>query len=209
MVHKQQIVDYAGRKTLPGTILLEIIFGEQFDWELLELWKANRLYLKPSSSKRKRSTANETLVNCIVARFDLHPSPNLAAPEEGLVNVEFGVHEFCVWFADRIKAIPNFMLSPSARLFVDAVLGTSKNKKTEIKKNNRHTESNTHRETVQKIAKKLWKEDKTLTITDITHENKINVITKSDGSNYSERTLRKWIKDLAPSNKPGRRPSKK
>ncbi len=207
MVNKQQIVDYAGRKTLLGKYLLEIIFFKQFDWELLRQWKANRLYLKPSSSEMKRSIANETLVNSIVARF--HRSPNLADPEEGLVDVEFDVHEFCVWFADRIKAIPNFALSPSARLFVDAALGTGKNKKPEIKKNNRHTESNTHRETVRKIANKLWKEDKTLTIVTITRHDEINLITKCDGSNYSEGTLRNWIKDLAPSNKPGRRSNQK
>ena len=37
---------------------------------------------------------------------------------------------------------------------------------------------------------------------------KINVIKKPDGTNFSEGTLRKWIKDLAPSNKPGRRKNK-
>jgi hypothetical protein len=120
MVNKQQIVDYAGRKTLLGKYLLEIIFGKQFDWELLRLWKANRWYPKLSSPPEiERSIANETLVNSMVARF--HPSPNIVDPEEGLVGIEFDVHEFCVWFVDRIEAIPNFTLCPSARLFVNAV----------------------------------------------------------------------------------------
>jgi hypothetical protein len=50
MVNKQQIVDFAGRKTLLGKYLLEIIFVEQFDWELLKQWEADRWYLKPPSS---------------------------------------------------------------------------------------------------------------------------------------------------------------
>jgi hypothetical protein len=34
------------------------------------------------------------------------------------------------------------------------------------------------------------------------------LIKKSSGENYHEGTLRKWVKDLAPSNKPGRKPRK-
>jgi hypothetical protein len=61
------------------------------------------------------------------------------------------------------------------------------------------------KEAVQKATKKLWEEDNTLTIADITLHDNINKTTKPNGKNFSEGTLREWTKDLAPSNKPGRR----
>jgi hypothetical protein len=64
------------------------------------------------------------------------------------------------------------------------------------------------KEAVLKVAKRLWEEDDTLTIADITLHDDINKTTKPNGKNFSEGTLREWIKDLAPSNKPGRRKNK-
>ena len=64
------------------------------------------------------------------------------------------------------------------------------------------------KEAVLKVAKRLWEEDETLTIADITLHDDINETTKPNGKNFSEGTLREWIKDLAPSNKPGRRKNK-
>ena len=64
------------------------------------------------------------------------------------------------------------------------------------------------KEAVRKAAKKLWEEDDTLTIVDITLHDDINETTKPNGKNFSEGTLRKWTKDLAPTNKPGRRKDK-
>ena len=72
----------------------------------------------------------------------------------------------------------------------------------------RWADRNKHIEEVQKIAKKLWEEDDTLTIAGITRHDEINKIKKSDGTNYSEGILREWTRDLAPSNKPGRRKNK-
>jgi hypothetical protein len=64
------------------------------------------------------------------------------------------------------------------------------------------------KEAVQKAAKRLWEDDDTLTIADITLHDEINKITKPNGKNFSEVTLREWTKDLAPTNKPGRRKNK-
>jgi hypothetical protein len=64
------------------------------------------------------------------------------------------------------------------------------------------------KEAVQKAAKRLWEEDDTLTIVDITLHDDINKTTKPNGKNFSEGTLREWTRDLAPSNKPGRRKNK-
>ena len=61
------------------------------------------------------------------------------------------------------------------------------------------------KEAVQKAAKRLWEEDDTLTIAHITLHDDINKTTKPNGKNFSEGTLREWTRDLAPSNKPGRR----
>jgi hypothetical protein len=72
------------------------------------------------------------------------------------------------------------------------------------KQNARHAESNKHKEEIRKIAKKVWKANGTMTIADMVNSDEINQVT--DGINYSKGTLRKWVKDLAPSNKSGRRP---
>jgi hypothetical protein len=83
---------------------------------------------------------------------------------------------------------------------------TSAKHSTKTKANKgRWAERNIHKEAVRKAAKKLWEEDNTRTIVDIIDDDKINIIKKSDGTNYSEGTLRDWVKDLAPTNKPGRR----
>ena len=100
-------------------------------------------------------------------------------------------------------------VSPFAELFIKLALGktgnpTKHSAKTKANKG-RWAEAKKHRAAVRKVAKKFWEEDDTRTIVYIINDNEINIIKKSDGTNYSEGTLRNWIKDLAPSNKPGRR----
>jgi hypothetical protein len=65
----------------------------------------------------------------------------------------------------------------------------------------RWAENSKQRAAVRKIAKKLWKQNKDFTIAYITRDNDIN----KAAPNKAESTLRSWIKDLAPTNKPGRR----
>lgn len=72
------------------------------------------------------------------------------------------------------------------------------------KTSKRHQETNKQKEAARKAAKKLWKEDEDLTIADVVIHDDINSV----APNKTERTLRDWIKDLAPSNKPGRRSKK-
>jgi len=69
----------------------------------------------------------------------------------------------------------------------------------------RHELSKMERKKVREIAKQQWEKDKTLTIADLIISNAIN----EAAPNRAETTLRRWVKDLAPSNKPGRRPKKK
>ena len=99
--------------------------------------------------------------------------------------------------------------SPIAELFIDLVLGKTDNpaKHSAIIKANKGRYAK-EKEAVLKVAKRLWEEDDTLTIADITLHDDINETTKPNGKNFSEGTLREWIKDLAPSNKPGRRKNK-
>ena len=78
-------------------------------------------------------------------------------------------------------------------------------KKNKIKsKSQRHKLSRMEREKVRETAKQLWEEDKTLTIAGLIISDAIN----KAAPNRAETTLRSWVKDLAPSNKPGRRPKK-
>tara|TARA_B100000315_G_C14389704_1_gene501338 strand:- start:105 stop:704 length:600 start_codon:yes stop_codon:yes gene_type:complete len=121
--------------------------------------------------------------------------------------------EFANWVVEKkiFEALIGLgqKVSPIAELFIDLVLGKTDNlaKHSGKPKDNsgRWAEAKKHRAAVRKIAKGLWKQNKDLTITGMTHHDEINIVKKSDGTNYSEGTLRKWTKDLAPSNKPGRR----
>jgi hypothetical protein len=67
--------------------------------------------------------------------------------------------------------------------------------------------SQIHKEKCREVAEKLWGEDPTLTIVDMTYRDEINAL--FDGKIYTEKTIRKWIKDLNPDSSPGRRPKKK
>jgi len=66
--------------------------------------------------------------------------------------------------------------------------------------------SQMHREKCREVAEKLWAEDPTLTIVDMTYKDEINAL--FDGKSYVEKTIRKWIKDLNPDRSPGRRPKR-
>jgi len=75
------------------------------------------------------------------------------------------------------------------------------------------TSSNRHptkiREQVRLAAKKLWLEDPSITIATMVFTDEISEIArKKNGDLYSEETIKKWIKDLAPNRNPGRRPKK-
>jgi hypothetical protein len=59
-----------------------------------------------------------------------------------------------------------------------------------------------HEEACQKAAKKEWDKDPSLTIPAMCERPEI--IRACGGENYVEKTIRRWIKDLNPDNKPGR-----
>jgi hypothetical protein len=63
-----------------------------------------------------------------------------------------------------------------------------------------------HKERCREVAEKLWAEDPTLTIVDMTYKDEIHAL--FDGKSYVEKTIRKWIKDLNPDRSPGRRPKR-
>jgi len=73
------------------------------------------------------------------------------------------------------------------------------------KKSKRHEENNKQKKAAREVAKQLWEEDETRTIAEVIISDPINNV----APNRAESTLRKWIKDLAPSNAPGRRPKNK
>ena len=97
--------------------------------------------------------------------------------------------------------------SPIAKLFIELALGKTGNPTKHSAKANRGRwkDRDKHRAEVRKVARKLWKQDRDLTIAALIQRDEINIIKKSDGTNYSEGTLREWTRDLALSNKPGRR----
>jgi hypothetical protein len=63
-----------------------------------------------------------------------------------------------------------------------------------------------HRLKIREIAKKLWQNHPDWTIQRLIESNDVNAATTPHV--YAVRTLRDWIKDLAPNRHPGRRTTK-
>ena len=62
----------------------------------------------------------------------------------------------------------------------------------------------------RETAKQIWNQQPDLTITEMINRHEIILHAKrSDGSTYSEMTVRSWIRDLCPNRRPGRRPGKR
>ena len=211
MITKQDIKNYSEREDLPGEILIEIIIGKSVD-ELEHYREGHTMYpdLSPKDVK-KAFPAYKTLSSGMINRFHEKPSTQSHKEIHKKLKDSFPLKEFFSWFRDEdlsssLKKQSGFVLSPQAKKFIDLVLNPLKDKAK--KQGERHAESIKHKKQVRKIVKSIWKKDKTLTIVDIIHSDEVNKIIKSDDSNYSDTTLRNWVKDLAPSNEPGRRPKK-
>jgi hypothetical protein len=120
--------------------------------------------------------------------------------------------EFANWVAEKnmfeVWIALGEKVSPSAELFIELVLGKTNTPTKHLVKpkanQGRWAENNKQKKAARKIAKRLWKQNKDLTIADAILRNDIN----KAAPNKAESTLRGWIKDLAPSNKPGRREKK-
>lgn len=57
----------------------------------------------------------------------------------------------------------------------------------------------------REVAEKLWKQDDSITIAAMSEKKEI---LEAGGEDYAPKTLRRWIKDLSPNRRPGRRPKK-
>jgi hypothetical protein len=207
MITKQDIKNYSAREDLPGELLIEIIIGKSVD-ELEGCRQSHTMYpdLSPKDIQ-KAFPAYKTLSTGIINRFHKEPSTQSHKAIREKLKDAIPLKMFCSWFCDEdlpsfLKKQSKFVLSPQAKIFISLVLGQPLGKAK--KQNARHAESNNHKEEIRKIAKKVWKANGTMTIADMVNSDEINQVT--DGINYSKGTLRKWVKDLAPSNKSGRRP---
>jgi hypothetical protein len=65
--------------------------------------------------------------------------------------------------------------------------------------------SQRHKEQCRVVAERLWREDPNTTIQDMIFSDEITR-DGCEGKVYAEKTLRKWINDLCPNRRPGRRP---
>ncbi len=211
MITKQDIKNYSAREDLPGEILIEIIIGKSVDE--LEHCRAGHIMYPDSSPKdvKKAFPAYITLSTGMINRFHKEPSTQSHKAIHKKLKDSFPLKEFCSWFrgedlSSSLKKQSGLVLSPQAKKFIDLVLNPLKDKAK--KQGGRHAESRKHKKQVRKIAKSIWKKNKTLTIVDMIHSDEVSKIIKSDDSNYSDKVLRDWVKDLAFSNEPGRRPKK-
>lgn len=84
------------------------------------------------------------------------------------------------------------------------------NQKNAITEDNKMRPCQRHKIQVRVIAASKWKINPDTTIEDMARDNDINSIAvKNNRKLYSTNTIRNWIKNLANSNKPGRRPKTK
>jgi hypothetical protein len=123
---------------------------------------------------------------------------------------DISTKDFAKWVEDKniFEALISLgeKVSPIAELFINLALGktdtSSKNPAKPKAKKGRYAKQ---KRAVRKIARKLWKQDKNRTIESLINDNEIKKNKKPDGTIFSKGTLREWTRDLAPSNKPGRR----
>tara|TARA_B100000315_G_C14413770_1_gene512246 strand:+ start:157 stop:789 length:633 start_codon:yes stop_codon:yes gene_type:complete len=209
MITKQDIKNYSAREDLPGEILIEIIIGKSVDE--LEHCRAGHIMYPDSSPKdvKKAFPAYITLSTGMINRFHKKPSTQSHKATRIKLKDAIPIKDFCSWFNNEdlprsFKKQSGFILSSQAKMFVKLVLGTPMAKTK--KQDSRHAVSNKHKAEVRKVAKQIWKSNKRMTIADMMCHDK--VISISTPHIYSDATYRKWLKDLALSNKPGRRPDK-
>lgn len=209
MITKQDIKNYSAREDLPGELLIEIIIGKSVD-ELEGCRQGHTMYpdLNPKDIQ-KAFPAYKTLSTGIINRFHKEPSTQSAKAIRRKLKDAIPLKKFCSWLCDEdllslLKKQSKFSLSTQAKRFISLVLGQPPNKAK--KQSGRHAVSNKHKEEVRKIAKKVWKANGTMTIADMVNSDEVKQAT--DDINYSKGTLRNWVKDLATSNKSGRRPKK-
>ncbi len=211
MITKQDIKNYSAREDLPGELLIEIIIGKSVD-ELEGCRQGHTMYpdLSPKDIQ-KAFPAYKTLSKGMINRFHkepIHPRQSAKATRIKLKDA-IPIKSFCSWFWDEdlpgfLKKQSKFVLSTQAKRFISLVLGQPPGKAK--KQSGRHAVSNKHKEEVRKIAKKVWNANKAMTIADMVNSDEVKQVT--DDINYSKGTLRNWVKDLASSNKSGRRPKK-
>lgn len=104
------------------------------------------------------------------------------------------------WFAWSVfdgESLPTFVSGYSWQLYPAP---------TKKQANNRLTELRTLKEKVRVAAQKLWKNCPQITKADMCLRDEINSILGDSG--ITAETLQRWIKDLNPNRKPGRRPNK-
>lgn len=68
--------------------------------------------------------------------------------------------------------------------------------------------SSTAKKIVREIAKDLWKKEPDITKADMAMRDEITIACTNIGREYAVSTIEKWIKDLNPNRKPGRRKQK-
>jgi hypothetical protein len=88
---------------------------------------------------------------------------------------------------------------------VDNEFGYAGSGKPRQKVDREETKPQRNKRKVCEIAKRKWDENPSMTIEEMTMDDEITI---AAGKNYYPGTLRKWIKDLCPDRKPGRRPKK-
>jgi hypothetical protein len=119
MIDKKSIADYAGQETLSGTDLIEILFWEPLGF-LEESLRGHIMYPDMSSKvDPKKLLAYESLADGMIARF--HPTPTINAKREHLLAIDINLREFCYWFSQKPKRVPNSALSHEGRLFVKSL----------------------------------------------------------------------------------------
>lgn len=113
MIDKQRIEGFAGRKSLPVGVLIELLFEESIG-ELEEQRKANIIYPRLTTKREnKKILAYENFTKWVVAL--IHPYPGNRASLLDVLDFQINSQDFYSWLCNNQSSLP---LPSKAKLFI-------------------------------------------------------------------------------------------
>jgi hypothetical protein len=151
---------------------------------------------------------------------------NLTSPlplPEGLPGIEcewfVERKSFLAWYKKSMKVLADIFYAATPDVGVELLLQELKGQKNIFEKiekhitSKRHDHDNAAKEESRKVAGLLFMkakaENKSMAIAAVIRDSLKDVVLNANGKNYSDGVYREWIRDLANSNKAGRKPKKR
>lgn len=160
-------------------------------------------------ARDRRVIIDMLVIACKTGEIAKNPVNNSLPTDAEAVYDKSSFLGWCVSRWDRVTTNRHFLRQSRDDVLLEMISPNMVNVKTIATGNSkttskRHEVSNRHKKLAREKAKEMWKKDPDLTIESIVNSPGINeAVGKTP---YTEKAIRKWIKDLCPNPKPGRRP---